>query len=130
MSSADVAKGIDHRQDDQAEGERNPGMRDGTSAHLVDHDRAGPGKDIPPIRINDVACQDVEEGFLDAVRLGKAAHDDGLLPRTMLCDLPIGLAARGVIHGLPVASLLLEGDPGHGLKEAFIEADRVNGRNG
>ncbi len=45
MRPAHVAKGVDHRQDDEAEGERNASMGDGSAAHVIDDDGAGARKD-------------------------------------------------------------------------------------
>src|SRR5437764_13643731 len=38
-------RGIDHGQDDQAEGKRNPNMGDTSARDFVNHDRAGPCED-------------------------------------------------------------------------------------
>ena len=42
MRPRNVSKGIDHGQDDQAEGKRNPNMGDTSARDFVNHDRAGP----------------------------------------------------------------------------------------
>ena len=44
MSTGHVAHGIDHRQDDQAEGEGDADVGNGAATHVVDDDGSGPGE--------------------------------------------------------------------------------------
>ncbi len=41
MRPRDVSKCVDHRQNNQAECNRDPDMRNGAAANLIDHDCAG-----------------------------------------------------------------------------------------
>ena len=45
MRPRNVSKGINHGEDDQAEGKRNPNMGDTSARDFVNHDRAGPCED-------------------------------------------------------------------------------------
>ena len=44
MGAGAIAKGIDHREHDQAEGERNTRVRDRARRHLVNDDSPGSGE--------------------------------------------------------------------------------------
>ena len=45
MRPGDVADRVDHREDDEAKGQCNPGVCDRAARHFVDHDRARPRED-------------------------------------------------------------------------------------